>query len=171
MYVTLGGIFVAEVAVLAVWGYLTPGIAISDETAGLVLGGTALLVTLGSVVAYKAVFGSLRSLARRRGEAGGQAALTSSPVAPRQVSSRSAAAWTSGIFVCLLVAGAFFIGGSINGVVALRLGQPSALQSLLVSLAGLSLATLGTMFLIYRLDLGSGSIRKRVRAFEFGWKE
>ena len=163
VYVTLGAIFVAEVAVLAVWGYLTPGVAIPNEMAALVLGGTALLVTLGSVVAYKAVFGSLGILARRRGPGAAPAS--------RQVSAKSAAAFTSGIFVLLLIAGAYFIGGSINGVVALRLGSPSALQSLAASLMGLTLTALATMFLLYRLDLGSGSIRRRVRAFEVGWQE
>jgi len=168
VYVTLGAIFAAEVAVLAVWGYLTPGMAIPDETAGLVLGGTALLVTMGSVVAYKAVFGGLRSIAKRRAPGAPQ---KPSAVSPKSVSSRSAAVWTSGIFVCVLVAGAYFIGDSISGVIALRLGASGALLSLVVSLAGLALSVVGTMFLLYRLDLGSGSIRRRVRIFELGWKE
>jgi len=171
VYVTLGAIFVAEVAVLALWGYLTPGIAIPNETAGLVLGGTALLVTLGSVFAYKAVFGGLRGLAKKTEHGGAPVAQTPSLVAPRAVSSRSAALWTAGIFICLLVAGAFFIGNSIDGVIALRLGTAAALQSFAVSLAGLSLTVIGTMFMLYRLDLGTGSIRRRVRAFELGWRE
>jgi len=168
VYVTLGAIFVAEVAVLAIWGYLTPGMAIPDETAGLVLGGTALLVTLVSAVAYRAVFGGLRGYAKRRGHVVPQA---QSPVSPRTVPSRSAALWASGSFICLLVAGAYFIGGSIEGLVALRLGAPSALGTLAFSLGGLALAALGTMFLLYRLDLGNGAIKRRVRAFELGWKE
>lgn len=165
VYVTLGAIFVAEVAVLAVWGYLTPGQVIPDETAVLVLGGTALLVTLGSVVAYKAVFGSLGWWAKK-----GPEATTTAAISPKTATSKSAAMWTSGIFVCLLAAGAFFIGELINGVIALRLGA-SALQPLAISLVGLSLTVLGTTFLLYRLDLGSGSIRRRVRAFEVGWKD
>jgi quinol-cytochrome oxidoreductase complex cytochrome b subunit len=171
VYVTLGAIFVAEVAVLAIWGYLTPGQAIPDETAGLVLGGTALLVTLGSVVAYKAVFGGLRGFAKGRARGGASASQMPSSVAPRPVSSGSAAIWTSGIFICILVAGAFFIGSSINGVVALRLGAAGALQSLMVSLACLSLIVVGAMFLLYRLDLGTGSVRRRIRAFELGWSD
>jgi quinol-cytochrome oxidoreductase complex cytochrome b subunit len=171
VYVTLGAIFVAEVVVLAIWGYLTPGIALPDETAALVLGGTALLVTLGSVVAYKAVFGSLRSVTKGRGTGGPSPVGTSSSVSPKPVSSRSAAMWTSGIFVSLLVAGAFFIGDAISGVIALRLGGAGAVQSLVISLVGLSFAVVGSMFLLYRLDLGSGSIRRRIRAFELGWKE
>lgn len=171
MYVTLGAIFVAEVAVLAVWGYLTPGMAIPDETAVLVLGGTALLVTLGSVVAYKAVFGGLRRISKTEGPSGVRTDKAEISVSGRKVSSRSAALWTSGTFVGLLVGGAYFIAGSVNGVVALRLGAPGALQSLGASLAGLSLVVVGSIFLLYRLDLGNGSIKRRVKAFEVGWKE
>jgi quinol-cytochrome oxidoreductase complex cytochrome b subunit len=171
VYMTLGLIFVAEVAVLAIWGYLTPGMAIPDETAVLVLGGTALLVTLGTIIAYRAVFGGLGSLAKSRGAVGTPGAQAPSRVAPRAASSRSAALWTSAVFVCLVVAGAYFLGGSVQGVIALRLVGTTALQSLAGSLAGLSLAVLGSVFLLYRLDLGSGSIRRRIRAFELGWKE
>jgi len=171
VYMTLGAIFVAEVAVLAVWGYLTPGQVIPDETAVLVLGGTALLVTLGSVVAYKAVFGGLNVYLKGRAKSTATAAEAPSLVAPRKVSSRSAAVWTSVLFVCFLVAGAFFIGLSVNGVIALRLGATGAIQSLAVSLAGLSLIVVGTMFFLYRLDLGTGSIKRRIRAFELGWRE
>jgi len=170
MYVTLGAIFVAEVAVLAVWGYRTPGMAITDETAFLVLGGTALLVTLVSVVAYRAVFGGLRVFAKSRGSQG-VPSVTASSSAPKPAPSKSAAVWTSGIFVVLLTAGAFFIGESINQVVSLVLGATAVLPSLTLSLAGLSLTVVGTLYFLYRLDLGSGAIRRRVRAFEIGWKE
>lgn len=170
VYVILGAMFVAEVAVLAVWGYLTPGKVIPDETAALVLGGTALMVIVGSVVAYRAVFGSLGGLARRRGRAADGA--PQSRVATGQVPSRSAALWTSGIFVALLAAGAFFIGRLVDAVVALRLaGFGAALPPLATSLAGLSFAVLGSVFLLYRLDLGNGTIRRRIRAFELGWVE
>lgn len=52
-FVTLGAIFVAEVAALSVWGKLTPGKVIPNEQGALVLGGIGLLVTLGSVAFYK----------------------------------------------------------------------------------------------------------------------
>jgi ubiquinol-cytochrome c reductase cytochrome b subunit len=172
VYVTLGGIFVAEVAVLAVWGYLTPGMAIPDETAALVLGGTALLVTLGSVVAYRAVFGSLGGFAKRRSPPAPPERGSTTSLSKKAVSSRSAALWTSGIFVGLLVAGAYFIGDLVDDVVIMRIGgATAAFPSTLFSLLGLSLTVVGSMFLLYRLDLGSGSIRRRVRAFELGWAE
>jgi len=169
VYVTLGAIFVAEVAVLAVWGYLTPGMAIPDETALLVLGGTALLVALVSVVAYRAVFGGLRVFAKSRGGQGVPSVAASSSVP--KLAPKSAAIWTSSTFVILLAAGAFFIGESINQVVSLVLGTTAALPSLALSLVGLSLTVLGILYFLYRLDLGSGAIRRRVRAFEIGWKE
>jgi len=46
----------------------------------------------------------------------------------------------------------------------------SALFSLGTSIAGLSLAALASAYLLYRLDLGSGMIKRRVRAFEVGWR-
>jgi quinol-cytochrome oxidoreductase complex cytochrome b subunit len=174
-YVTLGAIFAAEVVVLAIWGYLTPGRAIPDEQAVLLLGGTALLVAVGSVVAYKLVFGSLRGLATARsGGSTTAGVIKQSPaVSPKSVSSRSAAMWTAGSFVALLTAATFFIGNSLNDMVDLGLRGASAgvLSSLAISLVGLSLAAVGSMFLLYRLDLGSGSIKRRIRAFEVGWKE
>jgi len=174
VYITLGAIFVAEVAVLVVWGYLTPGRVIPDEQAALVLGGTALMISLGSVFAYKMVFGGLGVLAGWTGRSRTAKAIQVSDPAPRKMfSSSSTAMWTAGIFVTILVAGAFFIGSTINGLVALSLGGISGavLPSLAFSLGGLALTVIGTMFLLYRLDLGTGSIKRRVRAFEAGWKE
>ena len=55
-WVTLGLIFVAEVAVLTVWGYETPGRIIPNEQAALVLGGTAIIIALVSAGAYKLIF-------------------------------------------------------------------------------------------------------------------
>lgn len=170
-YVTLGAIFVGELVVLAVWGYLTPGVVIPNEQAALVLGGTALLIALGSVVAYRLVFGGLKGLANLRTRGAGPTHATPS-VQPKSVSSRSAAMWTAGSFVTLVTVGAFFIGGTITDLVNLAYGGMSAagLESLAISLVGLSLVASGTIFLLYRLDLGSGFVRRRIRAFEAGWK-
>ena len=165
-YVTLGSVFVAEVAVLAVWGYLTPGQVIPNEEAALVLGGTALLVCLLSVVAYRLVFGGLKGLALRTGGmAKNQAQATA-------ISPGSAAIWTSVTFVGVLVAGTYFIGETINGLVSVALSGStlSNLEALAASSIGLVLSVIAVLFLIYRLDLGSGSIRRRVKAFEVGWK-
>lgn len=172
-YEILGLVFVAEVAVLAVWGYLTPGQVIPDEQAVLVLGGTALLVCVGSVLAYRLVFGGLRSVAARRGGGVVQRAAREERKAPiMAVSSRSAAIWTEGCFVVVLAAGAFFIGWAINSLVSLALGglSEAAMASLAGSLVGLAASVVSTMFLIYRLDLGNGTIKRRIRAFEVGWK-
>jgi quinol-cytochrome oxidoreductase complex cytochrome b subunit len=171
VYVTLGAIFVAEVAVLAVWGYLTPGIVIPDEQAALVLGGTALLVAVSSVVAYRLVFGGLKELAARTAPTS-RAPIRAAPIRPGLEPSHSEAMWTAGIFVVLIAAGAFFMGNLINEITAVAMAGVSigTLGSLTFSLGGLALVIVGTVFFLYRLDLGNGTIRRRVRAFEVGWK-
>ena len=174
IYVTLGAIFVAEVTVLVVWGFLTPGRVIPDEQAALVLGGTALMISLGSVVAYRLIFGGLRALAARTGwSPATRTVQVSAPELPKTGLSRSTAMWTAVTFVTVLVAGTFFIGSSINELVALSLkgGSIAIISSLIISLAGLGLSVIGSTFLLYRFDLGTGSIKRRVRAFEVGWKE
>ena len=93
-YVTLGLIFVAEVAVLTVWGQLTPGRVISNEQAVLVLGGTALLVALGSVVAHRLVFGGLSKVAGASPPSGTPGIRVQSA----QPSLRRASLWTAGSF-------------------------------------------------------------------------
>ena len=45
------------------------------------------------------------------------------------------------------------------------------LYSLGASLALISVAVAGTAYLVYRLDLSTGAIRRRIRVFEVGWKE
>ncbi len=165
-YVSLGAIFVAEVLVLAVWGYLTPGRAIPNEQALVVLGGTALLVALGSVIAYRFVFGATRKVS---------GALSSSPTVTRaqlDATYRSAPLWTAGSFVLLLTLGTFSIGAALNGLTRLAvlgLSTPDLL-SLLLGLAGIGAAAAGACYLVYRLDLPTGRIRRRVAAFEKGWR-
>jgi len=172
-YVTLGAIFVAEVLVLAIWGYLTPGQVIPNEQAALVLGGTALLVCISSLAAYRLVFGGLKGAAAR-------GSTSTTPDAPRatvaeqkSITTRSVAMWTAGSFVGLLAAGTFFIAACINQTVAGTVDgwTVAQAQGLAFSLGGLALAVLGTLYLIYRLDLGNGTIRRRVKAFEVGWRE
>jgi quinol-cytochrome oxidoreductase complex cytochrome b subunit len=160
-FVTLGAIFVTEVAVLAVWGLVTPGRIISDEQAALVLGGTALLVAAISVAVHKLLF---------RRWASGMASTEKVSTPP---SVRSALMWTAGSFVLLLGVGTFAIGSSINALVELIVEGPAiaSLTSLSLSLAGLSLAVAGTIYLLHRLDLDSGSNKRRIRAFEVGWNE
>ncbi|HYC26732.1 MAG TPA: cytochrome bc complex cytochrome b subunit, partial [Nitrososphaerales archaeon] len=55
VYTTLGLVFVAEVLVLSYWGLVTPGETIPIEQAALVIGGTALLIAVGSLVIYRAM--------------------------------------------------------------------------------------------------------------------
>lgn len=164
IYVTLGMVFTAEVIVLAIWGHLTPGAAISNAQAVLVLGGTALLVGLISLSAY-------RLLPRRSAQEAPSGA--NAPSQPGVGRVHSASVWTSCIFVAVLGLGALAIGSSINSIVIMGMFGISAAQvaTLAFSLVALAAVVVGAAFLLYRLDLGRGRIKKRVKAFEVGWKE
>jgi quinol-cytochrome oxidoreductase complex cytochrome b subunit len=168
-WVTLGLIFVGEVAVLTIWGYLTPGSIIPTEQAVLVLGGTAIIIALVSAGAYKLIFHKM--------PVGTSPQSTQPPGSgTRSYATRSfntAALWTATSFVVLLTVGTFGIGGAISGAVQLfeQGASLSLLWSVLPSLAELSVAVVGTVYLLYRLDLGTGSIKRRVKALEVGWKQ
>jgi quinol-cytochrome oxidoreductase complex cytochrome b subunit len=174
-YVTLGLIFVAEVLVLTVWGLYTPGKIISNEQAVLVLGGTALLIALVSAGTYRLVFRRLPGAGSLRTPSPGVPARADETGPGRQdpnASLRSAGLWTAGTFVVLLGISVYFIGGSFAAMAQMMAGGPSAsaLFSLGTSIVGLSLTALASAYLLYRLDLGSGMIKRRVRAFEVGWR-
>jgi quinol-cytochrome oxidoreductase complex cytochrome b subunit len=174
-FVTLGLIFTGEVFVLTIWGLLTPGKIIPNEQAVLVLGGVALAIALVSAVTYKLLFRRLSSVG---------AIPTASPNVPARAtesrpwsqdpvaSLRSASLWTAGTFAVLLGTSAYFIGGCFNAMAQFMAEGPSGseLLSLGVSIAGLSLTVLASAYLLYRLDLGSGMIKRRVRSFEVGWR-
>jgi ubiquinol-cytochrome c reductase cytochrome b subunit len=164
-YTTLGAIFVVEVAVLAVWGYLTPGKAIPNEQAILVLGGTALLVAIGSVAMYRVLYGAKRVVSK-------SVPASKTRVPPHlDTISRAAPLWTAGSFVGLITLGTFSIGATLNTVTGLVMVGPSLSQvtALALGLAGIALAAVGTAYLLYRLDLPGGRIKRKVRAFEVGW--
>jgi quinol-cytochrome oxidoreductase complex cytochrome b subunit len=166
-YVTLGLIFVAEVAVLTVWGHFTPGVVIPTEQAVLVLGGTALIVALASLVTYRLIF---RRLPKEATATPGTGSSTP-PYATRSFD--TATLWTGGSFVVILVLGTVGISNCINSAVAVIADGPSfaLLPSVAISLGELSMAVLGILYLLYRLDLGSGSIKRRIKAFEVGWRD
>jgi quinol-cytochrome oxidoreductase complex cytochrome b subunit len=152
-FVTLGAIFVTEIAVLSVWGLVTPGRIIPDEQAALVLGGTALLIAVISVVSYRLLF--------RRWASG-----IASSGKVSTASARSASIWAAASFVLLLTVGTFAISSTINALMEMIVRGPAitSLLSLLLPLTELSLAAVGTMYLLYRLNLGSGSVKRRIAA-------
>ena len=156
VYTTLGGVFAAEVAVLSYWGLITPGEIIPVEQAALVIGGTALLVIVGSFVLYKLMY----SRARGRLPVG-----PAVEVPPSELKVGLA-------FTGLVALGAFAIAWLLNGAVGVILSGWTAggAETLFASAALLGLDVLGSVFLIYRLDLRTGSVRRRVRLFEAGWK-
>lgn len=167
-YVTLGVVFVAEVAVLTVWGYLTPGQVIPNEQAALVLGGTALLTALGSLAIYRLLMGGLRKAKL------GSASLRPKALSfPLTIAQKSSAVWTIGSFVGLVLVGTLSISGALSTTAAMvAQGLTSSLiLSLALSLVGLSVSVLGTCYLLYRLDLPNGRIKRRIRTFEVGWND
>jgi quinol-cytochrome oxidoreductase complex cytochrome b subunit len=157
VYITLGIIFVAEIVALTYWGLITPGQIIPVEQAALVLGSLALVIAVVSL----GLFRVLTSRAKTR---------LHTVSAPKL---RSAEIWNGIAFTAVASFGALTMGTSIDGSTRLILGGVnfSNLSYLTISLVGLAICVLGTMYLIYRSDLGTGLIRRRVKAFEIGWRE
>lgn len=158
VYLSLGAVFVAELVALTYWGLVTPGQIISNEQAALVLGGIAIAVVGGTFVLHDLLYRKARS---------------AMPSKSPSTSLRSAQAWTCLAFVLLVAFGAMTIGGSLNAVVQILLAGISLplVGSLLISIFGLAVVVFGTMFLLYRLDLGTGLLKKRVRVLEVGWEK
>jgi quinol-cytochrome oxidoreductase complex cytochrome b subunit len=157
VYATLGLIFVGEVAVLSYWGLVTPGETIPVEQGALVIGGTALLISLGSVLIYRLLY----SKAKRRLVTAASARIANTEV-------RSGLAFTA-----LVAVGALSIGYLVNTAVGLGLGDHSAssIGLLVVSSLTLALDILSSVYFVYRLDLRTGGIRRHVKTLEVGWKE
>ncbi len=159
-YVTVGVVFVAEIIALTVWGYLTPGEVIPDEQAVLVLGGTALAVVVITLMSYRLVLGRLV----RKIETG---------AAPGSDQIRSSGIWTAAAFSFLLGAGSLAMGAAVNSFAGLVTvgGAVGSWVYFAATCTTLALAVVATVYLLYRVDLGTGAVRRRVRAFEVGWKE
>jgi cytochrome b6 len=156
-FVLLGIIFVAEIAVLTYWGKVTPGQIIPDEQAVLVLGGTALVVAVLFVGVYRLMF------ARLKGKLSGGVQSTTTL--------QRAQIWTGAVFTGLLVGGALAISASISSVVLLvtRGITGIGLLDLAGSVGAVGFVVLGTIYLLYRLDLANGTIKTRVPLLEVGW--
>ena len=171
-FVTLGTIFVAEVVTLSVWGELTPGRIIPTEQGVLVLGGVALLVVIGSVLMYKL---SYRITLGRKTKVSIPApvAFKRQAIANSLPLSRSASLWTVGIFAIVLGVATLSFGSTVNSLVLLVLNGSSfsLIETLVLSLAGIALSVFAIGYLIYRLELNSGSLKRRIRAFEVGWRK
>ncbi len=160
LYITLGAIFVAELAVLIYWGSVTPGQTIPNYEAVLVLGGTALGVAVIFAGIYKVMFSKLTG------------SLTPDAAAQsRSMSMRRAQLWTGSLFTLLLVGGSLAISGSISAFATMVTSGITYGELLVLAgyLSGLGLVLFGTIYLLYRLDLATDSIKSRVRVLEVGW--
>jgi len=158
-FAMLGVILIAELTVLSYWGKVTPGQIIPTETAALVLGGTALVVAVVFVGVYRIMFSRLKG----KLSTGVQSTM----------SMKTAQLWTAAIFTLLLVGGSLAISGSISSVVEMAtLGITGAgLVNLAAYLSAVGLVVLGTIYLLYRLDLANGSIRTKVAVLQVGWSD
>ena len=160
MFVTLGLILVAEIGVLTIWGSLTPGRAIPDEQAALVLGGTALAVVIITLMSYRLLFRRITGRLRNG-------------TTPSEPTERRPGMWVAAALIFLLGFGTLATGSVIGAFAALVEGGATTwvLPDLIISAALLAVAAFAMMFLLYRLDLGSGTIRRHVKALEVGWRE
>ncbi|MCL4519559.1 MAG: cytochrome bc complex cytochrome b subunit [Thaumarchaeota archaeon] len=157
IFVTLGAIFVTEVAVLAYWGLVTPGKIIPAEQAAFILGGTALIVALVSTALFR-----LLSRGTRQHLHSVKSGLQN-----------STALFTGTVFAGLVALGALSIGSAINSATELVLQGLNAKLAIYftASLLGIALVALSTSYLIYRLDLGTHLTKRKVKLFEIGWEE
>jgi len=155
-FVTLGLILVGELLVLAYWGLITPGQVIPTSEAVLVLGGTAVLISISSLLIYRFL---------DQGRGGGR-------TTRKSIFLRSSRSWTGLTFVLLIAVGSLGIGASVDNTVNLILngGSMTSLLHLGLSVTLLGFAVLGTMYFLYRLELATGSVKRRIHAFEFGWR-
>jgi hypothetical protein len=152
IFVTSGLIFTAELIVLAVWGLITPGAVIATDQAVLVLGGTALAVALVSLGAFKA-YGA-RNASRISSAANTHRTLVR----------------TSAEVIALCSLGAYAIGSFLDAFTKLMLFGLDLFRAVYFSLSvlGISLVCVAAMFLIYKTELRSNSLKKRIRFFEVG---
>ena len=157
IFISLGAVFVVELLALTYWGLVTPGQIISNEQAALVLGGIAIAVVAGTLLLHNLLYRPAKA-----------AILTRSP----STSLKAAQAWTCLAFVVLVGVGAMTIGSSLNAAVQIVLAGAtlSTVETLLVSILGLAAVIVCTIFFLYRLDLGTGLIKRRVRLLELGWE-
>jgi len=156
-FVTLGLIFIGELVVLAYWGLVTPGQTIPTEQAVLVLGGTALIIAIISYMTYRMTWP----------RAGGQSFSTRRSVKlPTKLT-------TAFCFVVLIAAGCVAIGGSLDAIVRIALDGANTARtiSLILWFALLSFVLLGSLFLLYRIELPTGLLRRRIRPFEVEWRK
>lgn len=171
MFVTLGAIFVGEVITLSAWGEVTPGQIIPNEQAIVILGGIALLVSIGSVVMYRLLASA--TIRRRTDSSKSAVVVTSVPTKGLQPVTKSAALWTAGSFALIMSLATFSIGSTVSSLVSLFLRGVNASTMVALILSSLGVAVSGVMivYLLYRLELNSGNLKRRIKAFEIGWRE
>ena len=150
IFVTLGLIFVGELVVLAYWGLKTPGQIIPNEQAVLVLGGSALLISVIS-------FGSLRFFKRA----------SRNPL-PQTAARKSSALSSAAAFVLIVSLGALMIGACLSSILQIILDGASYanVSKVIVAGVGLTFTLIASIAFMYRLESRSGRLARKVGLLE-----
>ena len=151
IFVTLGLVFVAEIIVLAYWGLKTPGQTIPLDQASLVLGGTAILISVISLCAF-------RFFKRRPNN-------TSSPKA---VTGGSNAIRSTIAFIMIVSLGALAVGTSLSSIVHIILNGADLISvtMFVIGVTGLAGAILASLTLLYMLERRADRLKTRIAFFE-----
>jgi quinol-cytochrome oxidoreductase complex cytochrome b subunit len=151
IFVTLGLVFVAEIIVLAYWGLKTPGQTIPLDQASLVLGGTAILISVISLCAF-------RFFKRRPNN-------TSSPKA---VTGGSNAIRSTIAFIMIVSLGALAVGTSLSSIVYIILNGADLISvtMFVIGVTGLAGAILASLTLLYMLERRADRLKTRIAFFE-----
>jgi len=151
IYVTLGLVFIGEIIVLALWGLLTPGQIIPVSQAVLVLGGTAVIIGVVSLLAFR--------LSARRQETVGS---------PKITGGKLNAFVITAAFAIITSVGALAIGNSLSSFVNIVLNGADfvSVTTFVVALCTLAATILASLFLLYITDRTAGRLKRRFTVFE-----
>ena len=150
IFVTLGLIFIGEIIVLAFWGLMTPGQIIPFGQALLVLGGTAILIGVISLGAFRLE--------------GGPKHVRPAKNAKGNLNTFG----TTAAFAIIVSLGALSIGTSLSSIVQMILNGADfiSVTMLVTGLSTLAGTIIASLFLLYISDRRTGRLRTRIALFE-----
>lgn len=126
------------------------------------------MITIGSVILYRLLYSA--TIRRKTGPPESVAPASSAKIS--QPITNSASLWTAGSFAGVIAVATFSMGSAVNSLVSLALNGlgVGTIAMLSLSLAGVGLSVLMIAYLLYRLELNSGNLKRRVKMFEVGWR-
>jgi len=151
IFVTLGLVFIGEIIMLALWGLMTPGQIIPLGQAVLVLGGTALVIGVISLLAFR--------LSARRPETVGS---------PKITGGKLNAFVMTAAFAIVVSTGGLAIGSCLSSFVYIILNGEDlvSVATLGVALSALAVTIIASIFLLYISERTTGRLRRRLTLFE-----